>query len=74
MFFRARFRGSTTLLEVFQHVSQQMPEASSSSYSIVSLHLGKEFADADQHKSLAELGVPSLTSLRLRYKQNTPGE
>lgn len=70
---RSRFKGSTTLLEVLQYVSQQMPEASSSSYSIVSLHLGKEFADADQQKSLAELGVPSLTSLRLRYKQNAPG-
>ena len=74
MSLRSKFKGCTTLLEAFQHVSQQMPKASSSSYSIVSLHLGKEFADADQHKSLAELGVPSLTSLRLRYKQNTPGE
>ena len=71
---RSSFTGSTTLHEIYQYLRQQKPEANSSSYSIVSLHLGKEFADADQQRTLTELGVQSLTSLRLHYRQSPSGQ
>ncbi len=40
----------------------------------MSLHLGKEFSETDVTKSLAELGVQSQTSLRLRRHKASAGK
>ena len=72
--YRASFKGSTSLQEVCSYVNQQRPSGKSNGYRVVSLHLGKEFSQTDLSSSLAELGVQSQTSLRLRNKQASAGQ
>lgn len=70
---RGSFKGSTALKEVCSHVDQQVASVSGQDYRLVSLHPAKEFSDSDMTKSLAELGVQSQTSLRMRQKQISTG-
>lgn len=71
---RGSFNGSTLLQEVHSYVQQNRPELHNQDYSIVSLHLGREFSADDLISSLADLGVQSQTSLRLRNKEPQTGE
>lgn len=71
---RASFKGSSLLQDVRSHIQQTRPDLNNQDYSIVSLHLGREFAAADSSSSLADLGVQSQTSLRLRSQQPHTGE
>ena len=56
------------------YIQQNRPELHNQDYSIVSLHLGREFSAGDLKSSLTELGVQSQTSLRLRSKESQTGE
>lgn len=71
---RASFKGSSLLQDVRSHILQTRPDLNRQSYSIVSLHLGREFSAADLSSSLADLGVQSQTSLRLRSQQPYTGQ
>ncbi|DBA79703.1 hypothetical protein WJX77_009871 [Trebouxia sp. C0004] len=70
---RGSFKGATTLQEVCHYVDQQSPGTCSRDCQLVSLHPPKEFSVSDLARSLAELGVQSQTSLRLRHTQASPG-
>ncbi|KAL0050943.1 hypothetical protein WJX82_010740 [Trebouxia sp. C0006] len=70
---RGSFKGATTLQEVCHYVDQQSQATLSRDCQLVSLHPPKEFSVSDLTRSLAELGVQSQTSLRLRHTQASAG-
>lgn len=70
---RGSFKGATALKEVCSYIDQQVASVSGQDYRLVSLHPAKEFSDSDMTKSLAELGLQSQTSLRIRHKQVSTG-
>ncbi|DBB04921.1 TPA: hypothetical protein ACH3X3_010203 [Trebouxia sp. C0006] len=71
---RGSFKGATTLQEVCHYVDQQSQATLSRDCQLVSLHPPKEFSVSDLTRSLAELGVQSQTSLRLRHTQASAGK
>lgn len=71
---RTVHKGSTLLQEACSAIEGQMSDSISSGYKLVSLHLGREFSQEDMSKSLNELGVPSMTSLRLHKSQQSGGK
>lgn len=74
LYCRSKFKGSTLLQDVRSYIQQNRPELRNQDYSLVSLHLGREFSANDLQSSLADLGVQSQTSLRLRNKEAQLGE
>ncbi|KAL0025857.1 hypothetical protein WJX79_007375 [Trebouxia sp. C0005] len=70
---RGSFKGANTLQEVCHFVDQQSQATRSRDCQIVCLHPPKEFSVSDLARSLAELGVQSQTSLRLRHTQASAG-
>ena len=74
MLCRATFTGATLLQEVCSYLEQHSPDGIAPGYKLVSHHLRREFGQGDMAKSLHELGVASMTSLRLHDVQATTGK